>query len=81
MKFIILRKLSFFGHIIRKSRESLDKEIVEGTMPGTRARERPRTAWLDNIESWTGRTGIGKSIESNGGPSAMEDAAKPRMDG
>ena len=53
-KSVISRKLSFFGHVIRKSRDCLEKEIVEGTMPGTRAWRRPRTAWLDNIKSWTG---------------------------
>ena len=24
------------------------------TMPGARGRGRPRTAWIDNIKSWTG---------------------------
>ena len=23
-------------------------------MPGARRRERPRTAWMDNIKTWTG---------------------------
>jgi len=23
-------------------------------VPGARRRERPRTAWIDNIETWTG---------------------------
>ena len=32
----------------------LEKEIMQGTMPGARRRERPRTAWIDNIKSWTG---------------------------
>jgi len=25
-----------------------------GTMPGARKRGRPRTAWIDNIKTWTG---------------------------
>ena len=25
-----------------------------GTMPGVRRRVRPRTAWVDNIKTWTG---------------------------
>jgi len=29
-------------------------EIMQGTMPGVRRRGRPRTAWIDNIKSWTG---------------------------
>jgi len=27
----------------------LEKEIMQGTMPGARRRGRPRTAWMDNI--------------------------------
>ena len=32
----------------------LEKEIMQGTMPGVRRQGRPRTAWIDNIKSWTG---------------------------
>ena len=32
----------------------LKKEIMQGTMPGARRRVRPRTAWIDNIKSWSG---------------------------
>ena len=32
----------------------LEKEIMRGTMPGARRRGRPRTAWMDNIKTWTG---------------------------
>jgi len=27
---------------------------MQGTMPGVRRRGRPRTAWIDSIETWTG---------------------------
>jgi len=27
---------------------------LQGTMPGARRRKRPRTAWMDNIKTWTG---------------------------
>jgi len=27
---------------------------MQGTMPGARRRGRPRTAWTDNIKTWTG---------------------------
>jgi len=33
---------------------SLEKEIMQGTMPGARRRRRPHTAWMDNIKTWTG---------------------------
>ena len=28
--------------------------LMQGTMPGVRRRGRPRTAWMDNIKTWTG---------------------------
>ena len=31
----------------------LEKEIMQGTVPGARRRGRPRTAWMDNIKTWT----------------------------
>ena len=31
----------------------LEKEIMQGTMPGARSRGRPHTAWMD-IKTWTG---------------------------
>ena len=39
---------------MRKQGSCLDKEIMQGTMPGARRRGRPRTAWMDNIKTWTG---------------------------
>ena len=33
---------------------SLEKEIMQETMPGARRRGRPRTAWMDNIKTGTG---------------------------
>jgi len=27
---------------------------MQGTVPGARRRGRPRTAWMDNIKTWTG---------------------------
>jgi len=48
------RKLAYYGHTMRKQGNFLDKEIMQGTMPGARRRGRPRTAWIDNIKSWKG---------------------------
>jgi hypothetical protein len=47
------RKLSYYGHVMRKQGDNLGKEIMQGTMPGSRTRGRPRMAWMDNIKSWT----------------------------
>ena len=49
------RKLAYCGHTMRKQGSCLEKEIMQGTMPGARRRGRPRTAWMDNIKTWTGR--------------------------
>jgi len=32
-----------------------EKDIMQGTMPGAR-RQKPRTAWMDDIKTWTGIT-------------------------
>ena len=44
----------YYGHTMRKQGSCLEKEIMQGTMPGARRRGRPRTAWMDNIKTWTG---------------------------
>jgi len=49
-----VRKLAYYGHTMRKQGSCLEKEIMQGTMPGARRRGRPRTAWMDNIKTWTG---------------------------
>ena len=48
------RKLAYYGHTVRKQGCCLDKEIMQGTIPGARRRGRPRTVWMDNIKTWTG---------------------------
>ena len=48
------RKLAYYGHTMMKQESCLEKEIMQGTMPGARRRGRPRTAWMDNIKTWTG---------------------------
>ena len=48
------RKLAYYGHTMRKQGSCLEKEIMQGTMPGVCRRGRPRTAWMDNIKTWTG---------------------------
>ena len=50
------KELAYYGHATRKQGSCLEKEIMQGTMPGARRRGRPRTAWMDNIKTWTGLT-------------------------
>ena len=49
-----IRKLVYYGHTMREQGSCLEKEIMQGTMPGARKRGRPRMAWMDNIKTWTG---------------------------
>jgi len=46
-----VRKLAYYRHTMRKQGNCLEKEIMQGTMPGVYRRGRPRTAWIDNIKS------------------------------
>jgi len=46
--------LHLYGHTMRKQGSCLEKEIMQGTMPGARRRGRPHTAWMDNIKTCTG---------------------------
>jgi len=47
------RKLAYYGHTMRKQLSCLEKEIMQGTVPGARRRGRPRMAWMDSIKMWT----------------------------
>jgi len=47
-------KLAYYGHTMRKQGSCLENEITQETMQGARRRERPRTAWMDNVKTWTG---------------------------
>ena len=38
------KKLTYYGHTIWKQWSCLEKEIIQGTMPGVRRRGRPHTA-------------------------------------
>ena len=44
------RKLSYFGHMMRKEGDCLEKQIMEGTVPGVRKQGRPKMRWIDEME-------------------------------
>ena len=50
------RKMTYFGHLIRKKDKGLEKEIVLRTTPSARAMAIPKTSWLGIIRIWTGLT-------------------------
>ena len=48
------KKLAYYSHTMRKEGSCVEKEMMEGTMQGAHRRGRPRTAWMDSINTWTG---------------------------
>ena len=56
LKTVKAKQSKFYDHTMRKQGSCLKKEIMQGTMPGARRRGRPHTAWMDNIQTWTGLT-------------------------
>jgi len=47
-------KLAYYGHILGKKGDCLEKELIQGTSPVSRTRGRPKMTWIDNIKSWSG---------------------------
>jgi len=46
------RKLSHFGHMMRTEGDSLEKEIMQGTVWRVRKQERPKMRWMDGMGKW-----------------------------
>ena len=49
------RKLQYFG-LIKRRRDSLEKDILEAAVDGKRGRGRPARRWSDDIKEWTGES-------------------------
>jgi len=64
------RKPAYYGHTMRKQGSCLEKEIKQGTMPGARKQERPRTAYMDNQD--VDRTLRGRVNQNDRGQGKME---------
>ena len=77
------RKLAYFGHLMRKSGECLEKEIIQGNVPGARTRGRPRMGWLVNIGTWMGST-LGQTLvdtrDRKRWRKLVHDATNPRIE-
>src|SRR6218665_3010123 len=77
------RKMKYFRHIMRREGSCLEKEIIQGMVPGGRGKERPRINWMDNIRTWTGRTQedlIRMTEDRRRWRNIMHDAAYPRSE-
>ena len=46
------RILSYFGPVMRKEEDCLEKEIVLGTVPEARKQGRPKMRWIGDMEKW-----------------------------
>ena len=76
------RKLSYYGHVLWKEGNCMEKEIMQGTTSGQR-RWRPRTRWQNNITKWTGLTGdrLRRSVEDRSQwRKLIHEAANPRIE-
>ena len=83
LKSVKKRKITCFGHIMRKKNKCLGEEIIQGTTPGARARGRPKTSWLGNLRLWTGLTmeGLLRTVEERQGwKIVVHDAINPRTE-
>jgi len=50
---LVKRKLQYFGHLMRKTTDNLEKDIITGSIPGSRRRGGPPRAWINDITDWT----------------------------
>ena len=45
-------KLQYFGHLMQRRTDSLEKTLMLGKIEGRRRRGRQRMGWLDGITNW-----------------------------
>ena len=50
------RKLKYFGHVNIMRHNSLEKDIMLGTMPGKRRQGGKKKKWLDDNTQWSGQS-------------------------
>ena len=75
------RKMEYFGHLMRKEGECLEKQMIQGTLSGSRKRGRPRIRWFDNICEWMKMEAgsiMRMTSRRDEWRAAVHEAAKPR---
>ena len=51
---LVKRKLQYFGHLMRKTEDNVEKDIITGSIPGNRRSQRKTTtSWINDITDWT----------------------------
>ena len=73
------RKLQYFGHIMRKE-NSIEKQIIQGTVEGRRGRGRPITSWRDSIKAVTGSLAVAtrRAADRDGWRALIKATAAPK---
>ncbi len=77
------RKLTYFGHVMRKPAPCMERDIIQGTTPGQRKRGRPRTSWMDNVTTWTRlplESALRMTADRDEWRRRVYDAANPRIE-
>ena len=44
------RRLQWYGHVMRKDEDYVEKRFMEMEVPGRRERGRPKRRWLDSVK-------------------------------
>ena len=55
---IKIRRLEWFGHVIKMNETRSVKKIFEGKLEGRRGRGRPRLRWIDDVEDDLRKLGV-----------------------
>ena len=55
---IKIRKLSYFGHIMRNPKYQFAQLVIQGKIAGRRGPGIRRTSWLKNLRQWSGKTSL-----------------------
>jgi len=66
LDFVKARKLAYYGHdIMTKQGNGLEKRLCKKQCPVDVWGKRPRTAWINNISTWTKLTAEGSIRMTN----------------
>jgi hypothetical protein len=55
---IKIRRLEWFGHVVRMNETRSVKKIFEGKLDGRRGRGRPRLRWINDVEDNLRKLGV-----------------------
>ena len=73
LKSVMERKLRYFGHIMRRPGECLEKTVIQGCIQGNRPRGRPVRSWINDIlESGGNELYTGTVAAAHRRPPSME---------